>query len=280
MRNVTVMLHRASKILSVSALAFAALSGPSFAEADTACDLSNGYAVTPAAFQQEANACTKGVSGVETDTVMADQLLRLASEQRTSQGEAELSTLTSLSEAARLHALDMAVRGYASHTDLEGRSHLDRVRMIERSALLGAFGANIVIVKAGATAEDVQKVIMADELNAANITRDEFDHMGIAAVEANGVLYVVQLFARVDGQLKTPVPMAAAPRTNLAASYSDKFEPVGWSVVSASGETLMRGIGSKLPASVPEITEGFIQMDVESNNSIYTLRGPAISSSL
>ena len=188
--------------------------------------------------------------------------------------------LSSLSEAARLHALDMAVRGYASHQDLEGRTHLDRVRMLERSRLIGAFGANIVIVKAGASAEDVQKVIMADEANAANLKRDEFDHMGVAAVEANGVLYVVELFARIDGQLNTPVPMVAAPRTNLAADYSDQFEPVGWSVVSANGETLMRGIGSKMPASVPEISEGFLQMDVEHGNSIYTLRGPAISSSL
>jgi uncharacterized protein YkwD len=280
MRNVTVMLHHAYKILSVSALAFAALSGPSFAETDSACDLSNGYAITPMAFQQEANACLKDISGVEADAVMADQLFRLAGEQRASQGESELQMLSSLSEAALLHAYDMAVRGYASHEDLEGRTHLDRVRMMERSALIGSFGANIVIVKAGASPEDVQKVIMADEANAANVERDEFDHMGVAAVEANGVLYVVQLFARVDGQLNTPVPLAAAPRTNLAANYNDQFEPVGWSVVSATGETLMRGIGSKMPASVPEISEGFIQMDVESNNSIYTLRGPAISSSL
>ncbi len=274
------MLRRTYKFLSVSALALAALSGPSFAEADTACDLSNGYAAAPAAFQQEANACLNGIDGVETDAVLADQLLRLTDAQRTSQGGSELSTLSSLNEAARLHALDMAVRGYASHKDPEGRTHLDRVRMLERSRLIGAFGANIVIVKAGASAEDVQKVIMADEANAANLKRDAFDHMGVAAVEANGVLYVVELFARIDGQLNTPVPMVAAPRTNLAANYGDQFEPVGWSVVSANGETLMRGIGSKMPASVPEISEGFLQMDVEHGNSIYTLRGPAISSSL
>jgi uncharacterized protein YkwD len=274
------MLRHTYKILSVSALALAALSGPSFAEADAACDLSNGYAIAPSAFQQEANACLKDASGAEADAIMADKLLRLASAQRASEGGSELQMLNSLNEAARLHALDMAVRGYASHEDLEGRSHLDRVRMMERSALIGAFGANIVIVKAGTSAEDVQKVIMADEVNAANLTRNEFDHMGAAAVEANGVLYVVELFARVDGQLNTPVPMVAAPRTNLAANYNDNFRPVGWSVVSASGETLMRGIGSKLPASVPEISEGFLQMDVEHGNSIYTLRGPAISSSL
>ncbi|WP_321489857.1 CAP domain-containing protein [uncultured Hyphomonas sp.] len=274
------MLHHAYKFLSVSALALAALSGPSLADAGAACDLSNGYAITPAAFQQEANACLKGVSGVETDTVMADKLMSLVGEQRASLGKSELSALGSLNEAARLHALDMAVRGYASHTDLEGRSHLDRVRMMERSALIGAFGANIVIVKAGASVEDVQKVMVADEANAANLARDEFDHMGVAAVEANGVLYVVQLFTRVDGQLKTPVPMVAAPRTNLAADFTDQFEPVGWSVVSASGETLMRGMGSKMPASVPDISEGYLQMDVELGNSVYTLRGPAISSSL
>ena len=272
------MLRNAYKILSVSALALAALSGPSFA--DPACDLSDGYGVTPAAFQKEADACLEGINGLTTDTYMANQLLALAGEQRASQGVSELQSLSSLIDAARLHAYDMAVRGYAAHEDPEGRTHLDRVRMMERSRLIGAFGANVVIVKAGTSAEDIQKAMMADKANAANFKRNEFDHMGIAAVEANGMMYVVELFARIDGRLDAPMPVVAAPRTNLAANYNDKLEPVGWSVVSANGETLMRGIGDKLPASIPSMAEGFLQVDVALGKDVYTLKGPAISSSL
>jgi uncharacterized protein YkwD len=272
------MLHNAYKFLSVSALALAALSGPSFA--DPACDLSDGYGMTPTAFQKEADACLEGINGIKTDTFMANELLRLAGEQREDQGVQGVQSLSSLIDAARLHAYDMAIRGYAAHEDPEGRTHLDRVRMMERSRLIGAFGANVVIVKAGTSAEDIQKAIMADKANAANFKRDEFDHMGVAAIEANGMMYVVELFARIDGRLDAPIPMVAAPKTNLAANYNDKLEPVGWSVVSASGETLMRGIGDKLPATLPSIEEGFLQVDVALGKDVYTLKGPAISSSL
>ena len=258
------MLHNASKFLAVSALAFAVLSGPSFA--GTSCDLTDGYGMSPSAFIEEAETCLEGFDGVYTDTFMANELLRLAGEQRAVQGVPEIESLSSLIKAARLHAYDMAVRGYASHEDPEGRSHLDRVRMVERSRLIGAFGA---------------KAIMADPENAANFKRAEFDHMGIAAIESNGLLYIVELFARVDGTLATPLPAVAAPNANLAANFSDeKLEPVGWSVVSPNGKTLMRGVGRKLPASLPHIEEGFLQMDVALGKDVYTLKGPALSSSL
>ena len=272
------MLQYTYKFLSVSALAFAALSGPSFAGT---CDLSDGYAITPSAFLEEADACLKGVDGVYTDTSLAGDLLKLAGDARTAQGIPGVVSLDSLDKAARLHAYDMAVRGYASHEDPEGRSHLDRVRMVERSHLIGAFGANVVVVKAGASAEEVQKIMLADAANAANFRRAEFDHMGVAAVQSNGMLYVVELFARVDGTLDTPLPAVAPPHTDLAANFSDdKLEPAGWSVVSPAGKTLLRGMGEKLPATLPDIEEGFLQMDVTLGNDVYTLKGPAISSSL
>lgn len=273
------MLHAAYKFLSVSALAFAVLSGPSYAGG--ACDLSNGYGLTPAAFIGEANACLQGIDGASADASMESDLLRLAGEERAGQRESALVALPSLMEAARLHAYDMAVRGYAAHDDLEGRSHLDRVRMIDRSRLISAFGANVVVLKAGQSAEDIQKVIMADLANASNLNRGEFDHMGVGAVEANGLIYVVELFARVDGTLDTPLPAVAMPGTNIAAAFSDdKLEPVGWSVVSPTGETLLRGIGRKLPASLPQIDEGFLQVDVALGRDVYTLKGPALSSPL
>lgn len=273
------MLHQASKILAVSALAFAALSGPSFA--GTPCDLSDGYGMAPAAFLEEAESCLEGFDGVYTDTFMANELLRVAGEERAAQGVPEIESLRSLIKAARLHAFDMAVRGYASHEDLEGRSHLDRVRIVDRSRLISAFGANVVVVKAGTPVEDIQKIIMADPANAANFKRGEFDHMGVAAIESNGMLYIVELFARVDGTLTSPLPAVATPNSNLTASFSDeKLEPVGWSVVSATGKTLLRGVGKKLPATLPRIEEGFLQLDVVLGKDVYTLKGPAISSSL
>jgi len=271
------MLHATYKFLSVSALAFAALSGPSFAGT---CDLSDGFGMTPAAFQEEADSCLEGLAGVNPDTFLENELMRLASERRAESGADEMVPLHSLILAARLHAYDMAVRGYAAHEDLEGRSHLDRVRMIDRTRLIGAFGANVIVVKAGMPAEEVQKLIAADAANASNFTRREFDHMGVGLVESNGMLYIVELFARVDGTLESPMPSVASPGMKLAADFSnDKLEAVGWSVVSAKGDTLLRGIGNKLPATLPAIEEGYLQMDVALGKDVYTLKGPALSSS-
>lgn len=262
--------------MSVSALALAVSSGPSFAA--QLCDLSDGFAMTPAAFSQEADACLEGLNGVKSDSYLTNQLLSLAGDYRKNANEERLESLATLNKAARVHAYDMAVRGYAAHEDLEGRSHLDRVRILDRRVLIGAFGANVIITDAGQSAEEIQQLIVADNANADNFTRKEFDHVGMAAVESDGRLYIVQLFARVDGQLEEALPSVAVPGMNVQAAFSnEKLEPVGWSVVSASGETLLRGSGTTIPRTMPNHEGGYLELDVALGTDVYTLKGPALS---
>lgn len=234
--------------------------------------------MTPAAFVEEADACLEGLNGVKSDSFLTNRLLGLAQDYRADADREQLSVLASLNKAARLHAYDMAVRGYAAHEDLEGRSHLDRVRNIDRRILIGAFGANVIITEAGQSAEEIHKLIVADGANAANFTRDEFDNIGLAAVESDGRLYIVQLFARVDGRLSEPLPSVAVPGMSVQAAFADnRFEPVGWSVVSANGETLMRGNGTTIPRSIPDNMNGYLELDVALGTDVYTLKGPALS---
>ncbi|CAN0518726.1 unnamed protein product, partial [Scytosiphon promiscuus] len=185
------MLQKQYRYMSISALALAALGLT--ANAQQACDLSDGLGLQPAAFQTETEACFEGLNGVTPDTFMQGQLGQFAAADRSDAGKASLTNLATLNEAARIHAYDMAVRGYVAHEDMEGRSHLDRVRLLDRTHLVGAFGANMAIVDDSATPEEAYRALMADPANKANLKRGEFDHTGVAAVRANGRIYLVQL---------------------------------------------------------------------------------------
>lgn len=260
--------------MSISALALAALGMTANAQG---CDLSDGFAAQPAAFQMEVESCFEGLNGVKSDTFMESEFRRLAAADRAAANLDPLENLASLNEAARAHGYDMAVRHYAAHTDPEGRSHLDRVRLLDRQRLIGAFGANVAIVDEDATPEEAYRAVMADKANASNMTRKAFDHMGVATVRADGKLYVVQLFARVEGQLKSPLPTQIDSRTDLNAVFAESAaEPIGWSVVSSDGDVLARGIGSRVAAQVPEGKTGYLNIDMALGQDVYSVKGPAV----
>lgn len=164
---------------------------------------------------------------------MQNELIRYADAARTAAGQDSLKHLPALTKAATLHAYDMAVRGYVAHDDLEGRSHLDRVRMLDRTSLLGAFGANIAIIDESATAEQAHEALMGDATNRANLKRGEFNHTGIAAVRANGRIYLVQLFSGVDSQHEAPMT------TDLNGSVQGK-SVFAQSTTSRSNQTVTR----------------------------------------
>lgn len=262
--------------MSISALALAALGLT--ANAQQACDLSDGLGLQPAAFQTETEACFEGLNGVTPDTFMQGQLGQFTAADRSNAGKASLENLATLNEAARIHAYDMAVRGYVAHEDMEGRSHLDRVRLLDRTHLMGAFGANMAIVDDSATPEEAYRALMADPANKANLKRGEFDHTGVAAVRANGRIYLVQLFSRVEGKLQAPVPTQMNGKTDLKAVFAEsRAEPLGWSVVSTSGNVLAKGIGDRVPASELKGQSGYLTIDMALGKDRYTLKGPAVS---
>lgn len=270
------MLQTHYKFMSISALALAALGLT--ATAQDVCDLTDGLSAQPAAFQSETAACFEGLNGVQGDSYMTNELRRLTNEVRAQQGRDALGHLSSLDQAARIHGYDMAVRDYISHDDPEGRSQLDRVRMIDRSVLIGAFGANLAVVGADATPEEAFRALMSDPANAANLTREEFDHLGVTAVRSGDRIYLMQLFARVEGRLRTPVPATLDQRTDLQAQFAEsRAEPVGWSVVSPDGQVLARGIGEWTPEALPAGQSGYLNIDMALGKDRYTLKGPAVS---
>lgn len=270
------MLHNKIKRPAFVALAFAALAG--YAAAETSCDLTDGYAMDPTAFTTEAAACLEGVNGINIDTWLEREVRRQTRETRSAANMDDLENLASLNEAARLHAMDMVARKYAAHQDLEGRDHLDRVRILDRQRLIGASGANLTVLPVSASPEDTFDALVSDKSNAANLTREAFTHMGIGAASDGEQLYVVQLFARVDGTLKKALPMVLASKTDLSATYAESsFTPVGWHLEDSNGKMVASGSNERLSAQTGSQNLSKLSIDIAYGNDIYTLKGPIVS---
>ncbi|MFN4183624.1 MAG: CAP domain-containing protein [Hyphomonas sp.] len=204
-------------------------------------------------------------------------LLRAVQFERRGAGVPALQEHETLSLVAEMHARDMARRNYAADVSPEGFTLLEAVRQADRKTLYSAFGTTIAIVDAGMNAEAVLEALMSDSANAENVLRTGFDHVGVGAVEQDGRLYVVQLLARVEGQLSRPLPLNASAAESLRANFAVRgMTPVSWSVSDSAGETLMRGSGDRIrdPRGTP--VEGYLNLDVAMGADVYTLRGPYV----
>lgn len=152
---------------------------------------------------------------------------------------------------------------------------LDQVRIAERQSLIGSFGSNIAVLPAGATPAQIHAALLSDPGNAENLARG-FTHAGMGTHEAIGRLYVVQLFARIDGTLSEPLPMRLAGSTVLQPALAGNMTPVGWSLISAEGDLVARGGGRRVQSSSGLPVEGYLNLDVAVSTDIYSLRGPYV----
>ncbi len=258
---VTLMLQRTSMFMSLLVLA---LAGPGMAVAQSG--------LVPASFGETAPADMSA----SASRALEGKLLAIANQTRTANALAPFSADAGLAAVARAHARDMAVRGYVGYADTSGLSLLDQVRVTDRTALIGSFGSSIAVLDSSATAAEVHAAIQSDPANAENLRRG-FDHAGVGIHEADGRLYVVQLFARIDGQLDQPLPMQLTEATLLEASLAGRnMTPVGWSVSDASGDVLARGSGRRIQSSSREPLQGYLNLDVAVGTDVYTLRGPYV----
>jgi uncharacterized protein YkwD len=275
------MLQFYDKIVSTALLALAAAGGGMFAavaQDAPACDPSDGYGISLTKYVAEASSCVAQSEAFRTD--FADELLTRTNRVREQAGLAPLTRRASLDQAARAHALDMAARNYASHTDLEGRDHLYRIRAFDRSMLVGATGANVLIAGTGADAGDIFVLMQEDELNDANLMRAGFTDIGIAVAKTDGQAYVVQVFASQEGELKEALPLTLSGTTPIRARLAGTGrETVGWGLTDqASGELLAKGNGTRVRASRLGDTLGAaLDIVVNASHETQVLKGPLVS---
>jgi uncharacterized protein YkwD len=275
------MLQKYDVLKSSTLLAFAAAGGLAIAPtaaADVACSGADGYGPTVASYVAEASACLNATSLVRAD--MADELVERMNRDRAQAGLPPLARRASLDTAAQAHALDMATRGYADHLDKEGRDHLYRIRAFDRSMLAGATGANVLISEGGADAGDIYVAMLEDDLNAANLTREGFTHVGLGVVKDGGQSYVVQVFTTMEGELKQDLPLTMAGTTPIRATLKgNSREAVAWGLSDAvSGEFIAKGNTSRVRASrIGASPAAALDIVVSASTDVMVLKGPLVS---
>jgi len=212
----------------------------------------------------------------ETSAYRPDaELLQITNASRAALGLSALQAHEGLAAVASAHARDMAIKGYVGYADQSGLSLLDQVRLADRTALIGSFASSIAVLDEGASPEMIHDAIQSDAANAENLRRG-FSDAGIGSHVAGGRLYVVQLFARIDGELDQPLPLQLTGSTIIHPSMaSASMTPVGWSLSDERGDLLARGGGRRIQTGAGPMA-GYLNLDVAVGTDIYTLRGPFV----
>ncbi|MEQ8558409.1 MAG: CAP domain-containing protein [Henriciella sp.] len=274
------MLQKYDRLRASTLLAFAAAGGAFLAlpaHAAGGCDLSNGYGDNVVSYVQEVEACL-----ATSDAFAADHETAVFEKTNAARAKAGLEPLerrASLDQAARAHALDMAERNYAGHSDLEGRSHVYRMRALDRQVLASATGANVVVLDAKSSADEVFDMIRSDAANRDNLTRDGFNATGLGIAEADGRLYVVQMLTTVDGELETPLPLQIAGATSFSPKVNeDLFRTAGWNLTNADGRRLAGGSLMRMHSDSIDFDDAaYLDVLVELDTDTYVLKGPIVS---
>lgn len=120
-----------------------------------------------------------------------EELLELVNGERARRGLPMLRMDDRLRVAARAHSADMLIRGYFSHTSLDGRSPFDRMR--SAGAEFATAGENLAFAP---TVKMVHRGLMSSPGHRANILNPQYRRVGIGVQDA-GVfgLMVTQNFA-------------------------------------------------------------------------------------
>ena len=123
-----------------------------------------------------------GSTGIET---MERQVLTLINNHRKQHGLPALANNSKLNVAAHRHSLDMAQRGYFSHTNRSGKSPFDRMRAA--GYVCGTMGENIAAGQR--TAQQVFDAWKKSAGHNKNMLNRNYKSIGIGLVQMPGSKY-------------------------------------------------------------------------------------------
>lgn len=126
-----------------------------------------------------------------TTSVSATEIVALTNLERTKAGKETLNPNSQLEEAALAKAVDMIERGYFDHVDPEGRGSWTLIE--DNGYSYQHAGENLA--RNFNTSEKVVDGWMGSEGHKENILKDVYSDTGVAVVETESEVYIVQLFA-------------------------------------------------------------------------------------
>jgi hypothetical protein len=161
--------------------------------------------------------------------------------------------------------------------DPEGRGHLDRIRALDRTGLIGSAGGNLAVLDA-ADAGAIRASLSRDGVDRENVLRGEFTDAGIGVAEAGGRVFAVAVFARLDGELVAPLPLGAERIASVRSDLDWEVYPVaGLRLASADGAILAQSLGTSI--TLPRTgQDAYLEVAVERPDGLLFLRGPAVHS--
>lgn len=165
------------------------------------CGIAVALAVTGSLVQLSAPA------GATTDPAAASDFIARTNALRSSKGLAPLSVNGALTAKASAWAEHMAAAGTISHSNLPDGAPSNWKRLGEN-------------VGEGPTVEAIHNALVASPEHYANLTDPGFQSIGVGVVNANGTLFVSEVFMESASQ---PAPSTPAPR---AATPSPGPQPV------------------------------------------------------
>lgn len=243
------------------------------------CDLSAGLPVSSTAAYEVATNC---LLAPPQDVVLRDDLAAdlevLTNRLREKRGLSVLALRPAFVRTAMVHGLDISQTGHIGHEDAAGRGHLDRLRLLDRTALIGEAGGIVAVLPAAGTdAGEIYRALMSDPVNAANLLREGFSDQGVAVIEQDGRLIVVQVLARLEGELEAPLPLRLAGNADLSADIREAgWKNTGWRIESDAEQTLARGLNPRIDGDRRWNGVGGLIIEASDGRADYRLRGPII----
>jgi uncharacterized protein YkwD len=279
----TLMLQKRPLLLAASALAAAAFAAPALAGASPQpCALSEGQLPTGAlAYISAAEAClATPPEGLSLDADLSADVLTELNLRRAEKGLIPLRERAGLSRAAALHAFELAVSQTDTHRDGLGRGHADRIAALDRTVLVSISGENIALVPTAFASDPVALIsarLASSENSVENMMRSGFTDVGIAVVKADGLYYVVQVFASVEGELETPIPASLATRALLSVAFEDPaVRMTGIRLNDASGKTLAIQKSRRLSPQATDSELAYVKIAAQKDGQARLFRGPMV----
>ncbi|MFN3609443.1 MAG: CAP domain-containing protein, partial [Hyphomonas sp.] len=253
-----------------------------------ACDLRlEGRPLAVASYVERAQPClARPPGGFDFEESLEARFLDLVNEARAEAGLAPLQMRPELTDAARLHSLDMAVNGFFGHVGPDGRGPGDRIAALDRTALADFSAENVATVSrvggrigASFAVKRLHRNLMDSPGHRENILHAKATHAAFGVVRTEEGVWVTQLFMRVSGTLPRAAPLrvSAAQEMKGRPAGLEGWRFVRYDIVGPSGDPFP-GAGGARPGRDGRLA-AYATQPGSDPRSYYWMRfpGPAVT---